>query len=156
MSQERRAIHPPKGGVAPVFPPPLSRLCLECFLDNRRKSGGGGCRTAPARGVAGKSPSENGSHYTGVSRLHSHQPRYTVPLRAIFSPDIVHIFALHVGVGGHGVTRIFRFEASKMSPHSHISTCQHGYSIPGPHGLAPMCLKVLPFFCYEAQPKVCI
>ena len=42
--------------VAPILPPPLS-MC-----------------------VAGKSPCNNGSRYTGVSQLHSHQSHYTVPL----------------------------------------------------------------------------
>ena len=40
------------------------------------------CRTGSARGVAGKLLSENGSHYRGVSQLHSHQSR-TVPARAL-------------------------------------------------------------------------
>ena len=32
------------------------------------------------RGIAGKFPSERASRYTGVSQLHSHKSRYTVPL----------------------------------------------------------------------------
>ena len=39
------------------------------------------CRTGSARVVAGKSPCKNGSRSTGVLQLHSHQSRYTVPLR---------------------------------------------------------------------------
>ena len=81
MSQECRAT-PPKDHVAPVFPPPVAVVFGVFWRENNRyEIGGGRCHTGNARGVAGEFPSENGSRYTGVSQLHSHQSRYTVPLR---------------------------------------------------------------------------
>ena len=90
---------PPKKAASHLFSHPPVAIVFGLFwgdnyliIDIRLE---GGCRTAPARSVAGKSPSENRSRYTGVSQLHSHQSRYTVPLSLFCNNSLVSIPCVH-------------------------------------------------------------
>ena len=76
----------PRGGGR-THPPPPRVTTQRCRHWQRRMAiananANAAMRCTKARGVAGKSPCKNGSHYTWVSQLHSHQSRYTVPLGA--------------------------------------------------------------------------
>ena len=74
------------GNVRRKFGP--KNVCLCClFFPDKKTLSHLSCHptvtmsTSTARSVAGKFPCNNRSRYTGVSQLHSHQSRYTVPLR---------------------------------------------------------------------------
>ena len=101
------AVHPlPQKTVSHLFSHPPVAIAFGVFwrVKNRHKIGGWRCRTGSARGVAGKSPSNNRSHYTGVSQLHSHQSRYTVPLSSP-SPGTIPQICLCLG-GPNGLPRL--------------------------------------------------
>ena len=77
MSQQTSAIFEMSRGcrATPPTPPQIKTLSHLCCHPTVVVS------TSTARSVAGRSPSENGSHYTRVSQLLAHLSCHTVPLR---------------------------------------------------------------------------
>ena len=77
---------------------------------------GGGVSRRPGGGYRGTFGSENGSHYRGVSQLHSHQSRYSVQLRHC------------------GLTESFKGELQEQGAHNISFMCSFGM-------LGALCVK---------------